>query len=245
MHFPKIILLILGLAALLIVLNMFIREPKPPPIDTNLLLPDLQVLPPNQLFIEGVLGIKKIRFSTTIVNQGSGPLELIGKYNPETNKIQATQVIYTKDGKIETKEVGEFIFHPDHDHWHFERFNIFQLWTYKPDGSLDQLLASTEKTSFCIQDLEMTSPKVTRTPKAIVYDLCNQEKQGISVGWADKYEADVEGQELEITDLPDGEYAVLSRVDPDNLIEETNEGNNFSIAFILLENDQVLIQDKP
>src|SRR4030043_871971 len=160
--------------------------PTPTPSDPNLLLPDLIILPPKELYIERIDNQRKIRFSTTFANQGEGALELIGESNPVSQTTQAQQIIYGKDGSTISRPVGEFIFHPEHDHWHLENVNAFELWTVNSDGSLKDKLASVSKISFCIQDWEIYSPE---TAKNQVYKQCNQEKQGISIGWADVYAA--------------------------------------------------------
>lgn len=46
------------------------------PEKEELSLPDLQILPPQQLYLEINEETKKIRFSTTVINYGIGPLEL-------------------------------------------------------------------------------------------------------------------------------------------------------------------------
>lgn len=209
----------------------------PTPTDPNLLLPDLIILPPKELYIQTSGNQKKIRFSTTFANQGEGALELIGESDPISQTTQAKQIIYKKDGSTTSRAVGEFIFHPEHDHWHLENVNAFELWTIDAENNLQEKLASVSKISFCIQDWEIYS---IETAKKKIYQQCNQEKQGISIGWADVYAADVEGQELDITNVNDGQYAIRSLIDPDNKILESDEDNNDNTVLIELKNNSII-----
>lgn len=210
-------------------------------------LPDLQMVAPKELYLEETTGNRSIRFSTTVVNKGQGPLELLGTYNPETNKIDARQVIHKKEG-LEARKVGEFIFHEGHNHWHFEKFDLFELWSLKDGKNLDKVVASTDKMSFCIQDEEILPEEIEGKPVQAVYSDCAGERQGISVGWTDTYEAELEGQVMDISQVPDGLYAFKSTVDPDNLIKEMDDqnelspqskDNNSNIVFIKIENGLV------
>ncbi len=50
--------------------------------------------------------------------------------------------------------------------------------------------------------------------------------QGLAVGWTDIYSLNLPGQEIDITDVPDGDYWLASEVDPDNKFCELNDDNN-------------------
>src|SRR5205823_3311040 len=50
--------------------------------------------------------------------------------------------------------------------------------------------------------------------------------QGLSVGWADVYSASLQGQWIDITEVPSGRYWLEAVVDPANNIKESNELNN-------------------
>ena len=151
--------------------------------DPDLFLPDLQALPPENLYIEtdARAGTPNIRFSTTTINRGTGPLDMRGTYNPATGHTRAPQLVVSRlpDGLVE-RVAGEFIFHPGHDHWHFERFTEFELWTYRAGGELERLVASTGKMTFCVMDTaRIDAPPPGATSRA-VYAGCGREVQGIS-----------------------------------------------------------------
>ena len=54
---------------------------------------------------------------------------------------------------------------------------------------------------------------------------------GLSVGYADRYRAFLDGQAIDLTDVPEGRYRLVHRVDAD--IVESDYSNN--VASLLLE----------
>ena len=213
-----------------------------PAIDPDLLLPDLQTLPPEELYVavDRDAGTREIRFSTTTVNQGEGPLEMAGDYDPATGRTRATQRIESVafDGVVE-QDAGDFVYHPGHSHWHFESFTEFELWTYDRDGEIAELVASSDKMTFCVMDTDRVDGAPTDAPARAAYVGCNDETQGISVGWGDTYGASVSGQQLNITDVPDGRYAIRSTADPEDRLEETDETNNTVTVYVELVGDRI------
>lgn len=207
----------------------------------NLLLPDIIISSPGEIYIENIEGKKKIRFSTTFYNQGQGSLELIGKPDPE-QVVMATQRIITTDGSFIEREVGEFILHPDHNHWHIEEYVVFQLWS-KKNGERGELLSTTKKMSFCIWDQEAFNLFLENAPQSPRYLSCDSEIQGLSVGWSDTYLASVEGQELDITSVSDGNYLISAEINPDKKILESDYANNEVIIEINI-NGNVLTPKK-
>jgi hypothetical protein len=62
-----------------------------------------------------------------------------------------------------------------------------------------------------------------------VYTTCEQDIQGLSVGWGDTYRFGIADQWIDVgnTPLPDGRYVLRSVADPRNLLDE---GGNESEA---------------
>ncbi len=210
------------------------------------LLPDLQTLPPRALRITTEAdGIRRIRFSTTTANLGQGPLEMWGEYDASINRTRATQHIHTNSGVVVERHVGDFVYHEGHTHWHFEEFVEFELWSHQPDGALDQRLSTTGKMSFCILDNTRVDLDLDGAPQAAQFGGCGQVQQGISVGWGDTYAATVSGQELDITGIPDGHYAIRSTADPVNRLLESDETNNSAIVYIELIGNRIERQQSP
>jgi hypothetical protein len=58
-------------------------------------------------------------------------------------------------------------------------------------------------------------------------------REGISVGWGDDYAPHLEGQELEVTELPAGRYLLVHRVNTRRVLRESDYRNN--VASMALE----------
>jgi hypothetical protein len=213
-----------------------------PTTGPRLLLPDLYTLPPSNLSIEVHYALPKrlLRFSNSIANQGPGTLELWGENDQATGKTTVTQRIYTDAGTFHGLEVGEFIFHPQHDHWHFVNFARYELWTLSSYGGPVSTVGLTGKVSYCLRDtFRIHSSRPASGP---AYLACESKKQGISAGWVDRYRSTLPGQVIDITSLPSyGVYALVSTVDPENRLLETNETNNAARIYIEIDGSHVRI----
>jgi len=219
-----------------------------PTADPDLLLPDLVTTVPNQLYIEEPLGGgsgRELRFSTTLVNRGTGPLSLLGSFDEMTGDASAIQVIRRRDGGEVEHFVGKLSLDPAHGHYHLNDFFIFELWTYGPRGALDQLVATTGKITFCLLDVVRADPAPPSVAEAPEFIECSWRQQGISAGWSETYEATLPGQQLDVTDVPDGRYAVRARIDPDGLLAEMNKRNNSLIFYIEITGNEVRLLDRP
>lgn len=202
----------------------------------NRLLPDLQTLPPTdlRLLYDAETGRAIIRFTNSVWNSGQGNLELIGVRNRTTNQVQVSQRVYAADPEIfDEYEVGEFIFDDEHNHWHFERFALYEVWSVDESGSLDTLVSSGEKVSWCVIDEALAE---TDLPEEMVstrsnYSHCEGEVQGLSVGWVDIYESYLPRQWVEIAPLEDGLYVLVSTVNPDHLLYEEDVHNNSGLVY--------------
>lgn len=208
-------------------------------------LPDLTIFKPNEVYMETDSEGKKIRFSTTTVNIGNGSLKLIGKSNTNKNTTNATQVIRENNEEKEV-EIGDFVFHPGHTHWHIEKFTEFQLWSINKNGDLDKKIASTDKMSFCLWDKEPYKIEMENFKEEREFSGdCSKETQGISPGWSDTYSASLAGQELLIEDVKDGAYAIRATINPDKKIKESNYENNETTSYIEISGDNVALKEKP
>lgn len=199
---------------------------KPTANKQEYLLPDLQVRFPHQLYIQinPETGNRELRFSTTTENLGDGPLILKGETTE--NQTIVYQVLTKTKGKEEQVEVGSFIRHAEHDHWHFEDFAELELIQVEKNNSLEQQVATTGKITSCIHDLNRLPSPPADSPENGPYSECGRETQGLSVGWSDTYYAYLAGQSLNLENIPDGRYLLRLTVNPSNLIKETNEDNN-------------------
>ena len=201
---------------------------------SKLLLPDLVSGALSDLFIvtNGETGERKLFFSTTVANIGDGPLEMKGVYDEKMDQIRAIQHIETENGAVTEREVGYFVFHEAHDHWHFEDFSMLEIFSLNSEGLPDKLMASTGKTTFCLQDSARLPSLVPNSPETAKYGGCDDLVQGISAGWEDLYDFTLPGQQLNIENLAEDRYMIRLTADPVDLILENNEDNNIAIAFV-------------
>jgi hypothetical protein len=219
----------------------------------SLLLPNLRPLPAGELRIEPSGGRRLLRFSMVTQNFGSGPLELRASAGPlpvasaayrvrlplaslrgRTEDLPRTAVrqrIYLEGGGFQERPAGDFVFHAAHDHVHFEDFVLYELIKVA-EGSASPLPSS--KVTFCVLDYAPAVPAVSGAPARPVYGPCApaggiaDSVQGLSVGWGDYYDSTTPGQELDVTALPDGLYALRTTADPANRLLESDEADNVS-----------------
>jgi hypothetical protein len=203
--------------------------------DPSLLLPDLIPEVPTQLRNTFRAGARVIAFTTAVGNIGDGPLLVEGRTisTPGGLRTQAYQIIRRRDGSECSRLAGEFIFHPAHFHWHFERFVGYELRQGSVDGAL---VAGGQKTTFCLVDIGlMRGFGVVAYPQQTRGNNCGPEgRQGISVGWKDIYLHNYADQYVDLDrntpfgPVPQGGYILINHVDPDGLLWEKDTSNNLS-----------------
>jgi hypothetical protein len=182
----------------------------------------------------------ELRLTTTFTNAGPGPLELYpvggvdcdGDGDPANDRLAYQRLFEDSDSNgvfdraldmgSSSREAGCMVFHPAHNHWHFDDFASYEL--LRPTG---ELVAASEKVSFCLIDSIPFDPALLGQPADPYYTTCDQDAtEGISVGWHDVYASYLPGQAIDIQGLPDGNYCLATKVDPSNLLVESNELNN-------------------
>ena len=236
------------------------------------LLPNLQVRRAPFVTIEMDGGVRKLRFNTEVANRGNGPLELQA-LNEECAGDPARYVTFQRlfhdggeqDGIFDRTEdtsftqkndVGCIIFHPKHDHWHFEDFARYELFKIRADGKLrKEAVADSDKVSFCMTDSASLGEPIPGTPTSSYYKAipqgCQQDEgdgtfppMGISVGWYDLYGYTLPGQALRITDLPDGPYCLRIRLDPTDRLREFKERDNGRRTRLRIDGGSVDVRDE-
>ena len=162
----------------------------------------------------------------------------------EAVEMAAEQRVIQKDGTTRSfPNLGTLFFHEPHNHWHLRHAERYSIVTLK-----GKRVTNDAKTGFCMGDRLYYTPERPENYPGLRNDLQNCEPgtgdpatdgrrklsvfEGISAGWSDdypSYEADgtpLEGQQLEITDLPEGRYRLLNVVNPDGLYRETTRRDN-------------------
>ena len=174
-----------------------------------------------------------LRFSTTHINIGDGPLQVRGGGQIAPCVIDgvqldqctiSTQEVLDASGKIVlTHPAGVAFFHPQHNHWHQSSVALFEVRVGAVNGPA---LATGKKITFCLVDNDQTV--LVKKGASRAYFECNAELQGISVGWSDDYHQSTEGQELDITGAREGIYYLIHYADPENHWLEKDETNNLA-----------------
>jgi hypothetical protein len=209
-----------------------------------LLLPDLMTLPPDNVHIVNLASGRLLRFSNTVWNGGEGPLELLGLPDPASRSILVTQRAYTAGGAAAEWAVGQFVFHPTHDHWHLDGFVVYQLWSVGLDGDLDRLITSSGKISYCLIDTTVVDREDPLRPSGRQYYGCGRVRQGLSVGWGDTYLSHLDGQSLPLDGIPDGLYALVSTVNASRMIRETLVSNNAAVVYMAISGTNMTLMTR-
>ena len=222
------------------------RSAPPPP-----LLPNLRSVPVKDLSIEMRNGYRWLRFESAIGNTGRGPLETRPDSREECRRGErhASQVIYrdvdlnrrykrSVDTRKRIRPAGCMVFHPRHDHWHFDAASRYSLVSAEEQ----QAVARHRKTSFCLRDSRRVPAPWGATKRyGSYYGYCDQNNpQGIMIGWSDVYQSFLAGQALRLPkNLPNGRYCVKVVVDPLDQLRESDDTDNSSVRAVRIRNRSV------
>ena len=208
------------------------------------LYPDLRTVVPQHLQLVNAHQREILRFSNGIANTGAGPWALRpdpfpDDTTPETTTIDAIQEI--RDGNFlykcgeQPKQVSEcynvvsevrtggFEFHPAHNHWHIGSVALFEVRKGSPTGPI--VGGNSIKTTFCLIDWYKLDDNAN-TAERTFFD-CYANYQGIQSGWVDQYHQATEGQQLDLTGVPNADdYYLVSTANDEGLYLESDYTNN-------------------
>ena len=212
----------------------------------SLLLPDLVSCQHDYSVAEVVVApdgteLHALRFAGFVTNLGYGPLDLKG--NPQLaddadlTSHDVWQRALTVDGDWVnlTKPPIKFERVDGHGHFHLRGIVEYSLW----DTSGTVEIRSGAKVGFCLLDVE-ERPDLHPNPGPERYMLWDPDihfcksgrpgaknlRMGISEGWQDIYSFAAPFQWIDVSNVRPGYYRVGQRVDPDNVIVESDETNN-------------------
>ena len=197
-------------------------------------LPDLSVSLPTDIVIQTTsAGVRVLRFTTTIVNIGSGPFETrASRRSTSVPTMLVSQRIYNAAGGTrvhDTSAVARYA-GDGHDHWHVQGVAGYALFAATGKGPS---LQRDAKVGFCFFDTNPYRLSLPGAPPSRVYQQsgCGKRsslfvKNGISVGWSDRYPWNFAWQWIDITNLPGGEYQLKVTADPNGNFVEEREKNN-------------------
>ena len=160
-----------------------------------------------------------------------GPLILKGHRGGISEAMVADQIIENSGGGTTTRSnIGQLIYEEypgsvSHRHWHYKSFVRYQLRSVS-DLSL---VRPDNKAGFCLSD------------PIYALDFCGSQKpgalsvdEGLSPGVSDYYNPLLEGQYIDVADVPPGDYWLVHWVNTAKEICESNYANNAAAVKIAL-----------
>lgn len=201
------------------------------------LKPNLKAFPAYAIIILD----SKLRFSTLTWNNGQGPLELVAGETGQPGQ-NVYQRVYLSDGSYYDRHAGTFEWHPQHAHFHFGDYALYTLQPVDAPGGSQRI---GSKTTFCVMDTYQIDDSLAASPDQAVYVTCDNDFQGMSVGYGDEYGWYLAGQEIDVSGLPNGDYRLTIVVDPKDRLVEMNETDNTACVLLNLNfnNRKVQILD--
>jgi len=184
-----------------------------------------------------------LRFNGYVHNQGTGPLEIVGR-TPVNGRMDATvQRIYDTSGVFVREDTSH---HPltiyetadGHDHWHLRAATRYALY----DATKSVEVAPSQKVGFCLADsahVDAIGPSTGVYSQSVnsPLEFCMRGKpeapqvlMGVSPGWRDTYGSNVAFQWVDVSDVRPGTYWLAASSDPNDAIVESSETNN-GVAF--------------
>lgn len=193
-------------------------------------------------------GRNLLRFSTAVGNMGDGPAILTSS-NTAINADgtqNVTQVIYgvNEAGQFvqnRTRTAGRFVWHNGHSHFHYEGYATYRL-LHNVGGAPGAVVTRNDgtttvgdKVGFCLININssFTMPSTGTSSTTLAnFNRAGQPGtscgmlQGIHVGKADVYASVYDGQWVDVTGVPNGNYFLEVTLDGSDAVLEKNENNN-------------------
>ncbi len=201
--------------------------------------PDLVQRTPGDLGVRGRDGRFQLGFRSAVENHGPGRLTVRGTRSAGEREMTADQLIDRADGsRARVRNIGRIRYTSSggHDHWHYLFFDRYELRR----ASDHRLARPDRKTGFCLGDRYDPGRTLPRKPdRPVLTGACLKNRpqarnvlQGISVGYGDDYPPYLEGQSIDITGLPAGDYELVHRANGDRRVRESTHSNNASSVLL-------------
>lgn len=174
-------------------------------------------------------GPRWLAFDTWAQNLGNVPVQLTVDRVDSLDSSTVSQCTAWRPERVcvEQRPVGGFTWHAEHRHFHFSEFARYELRRVLANGSIDYgrrgLVAASDKVSFCLYDAAPVRGDASVVP---FYNTCTPTVQGISPGYADVYNPDMEGQTFPLDAISDGRYALVIDMDYADRLFETDDTDN-------------------
>ena len=211
--------------------------------------------------------VRCLRFAFGYHNAGDGPLDLrFEPFSAATVSAAVRQRIYRgdktvfnyDDNKYRERPAGTATYHEVHGHYHYDA--VFQAEVFRVDdlerGELSPI-GPAEKRGACAhdwvlvdfhrfyQDMAGTADSGTDCSFGFTNPTSNRMRIGLSRGWADIYTAELSDNYANFGLLnEDGIYLVRVTSDPDDLIQETSERDNYAYSLIEIAGDKIVVRER-
>jgi hypothetical protein len=247
----RLIVTTIVMAGLALAVGAIALAGKPAPPNTSQ-YPDLRAVVPDHLNLVNQQQREFLRFSNGIANTGPGPWALRPDPPIGTAEItNAVQEIRSSNAQflcntqpkpsdpcytvLSEKIVSTFEYHATHNHWHTADVARFEVRQGNP-ATGPVVGGNSIKVGFCLLDLYKLDGNAPTSEK--VFWDCYTSYQGVSSGWVDQYHQATDGQQVELTDVPNGtNYYLVSTTAPDGSFLELDKTNNSAWVKFTLSSD--------
>jgi Lysyl oxidase len=168
--------------------------------------------------------------STVAAASDGGPLIIQGHRSSTDEPMMADQILEYSGGGTTRPNMGQLLYEEypgsvSHRHWHYKGFVRYQL---RATSDLS-LVRPDNKAGFCLSD------------PAYAPDFCGSMKpealavsEGLGRGTSDYYNPNLEGQWIDVADVPPGDYWLVHWVNSAKEICESDYKNNTAAVRIAL-----------
>jgi lysyl oxidase len=204
----------------------------------------------------GARPLRCLRWDMTVRNTGAGPFELRA-YPESQTPTDGYQAVYRSDGTYTLKRVGGARFSSAHGHIHFGGLEEVGLYAIRRNGSRGKRVAGMPDKGFCAIDIVNPSfgtaadgPSRYRfpgtcdaednlDPRDPLYPGEQYFRMGVSSGWADTYPWFIPDQYVDVTNVRDGRYLLVHRLNTAGRVAEVTSRNNEARACVQLAGNSV------
>ena len=197
-------------------------------------------------------GRKCLRFSVGPENVGDGAFELYLTPLVEGTTGEATVIQHIRHStgdRMKLRDAGTYEYHKTHGHYHYAGFASLDLLKVV-DRSRGYLApaGTGKKIGFCTFDVVVAQfHRFAQDARDSAENECNSTdgaRIGLSRGWADIYGWTTSGNYVEFGSSEDGLYVVRSAFDTKDLVDETNERDNYAYALIDVQGTDVKVLER-
>jgi hypothetical protein len=188
-----------------------------------------------------------LRFSFGLANVGAGNFDIRFKSDRTGAITRNMQCVQRANAAPIARDAGWSYFHQTHGHYHFADIIVHHLYRVTNRSTGAMVLAGTgQKLGYSPAD--QSFPEWTKFVQAAngtsgsagdCAPSAFDDRLGLSRGWGDAYRYQRPGNYVDFNTNGDGYYVVETTVDPKNVVQESNDHNNTSYAYLRIVGDHV------